>query len=218
MSLALRGQRGSDRLEGGHRHRNPSCRFPNGCSAHLGQLGHRTSNHEQRAAVDPGHSQAQVTTLVAVIIVTRKSDRRAPWRPSPANSPTPASPEPAMTSSARSRYWRDTAMYRRDFLKTVAAGGALATLGCPSLCGAGRLERVRDTYRVKLATRHTPARLWLPVPQDALDYQRVVDLSWRSQAAVSLQWEADRVRPSSPPPGSTQELRVRSRSPPRPDA
>ena len=29
---------------------------------------------------------------------------------------------------------------------------------------------------MKLNTKHTPARLWLPVPQDALDYQRVVDL------------------------------------------
>ena len=29
------------------------------------RLGHRTSNHEQRAAVDPGYSQAQVTILVA---------------------------------------------------------------------------------------------------------------------------------------------------------
>ena len=33
-------------------------------------------------------------------------------------------------------------------------------------------------------------RLWVPVPQDALDYQRVLDLSWRSPAAAQVLWEA----------------------------
>ena len=32
-------------------------------------------------------------------------------------------------------------------------------------------------------------RLWVPVPQDALDYQRVVDLSWRSPVAAHVLWE-----------------------------
>ena len=34
-----------------------------------------------------------------------------------------------------------------------------------------------------------PAQLWVPVPQDALDYQRVVDLGWRSSAPVYVLWE-----------------------------
>ena len=32
-------------------------------------------------------------------------------------------------------------------------------------------------------------RVWIPVPQDALDYQKVLELSWRSPAAASLLWE-----------------------------
>jgi transglutaminase-like putative cysteine protease len=82
-------------------------------------------------------------------------------------------------------------MYRRDLLKAAAAGGALATLGCSAHAAPVGWREFEITYRIKLDTRQTPARLWLPVPQDALDYQRVVDLSWRSVAAVSLQWEGE---------------------------
>jgi transglutaminase-like putative cysteine protease len=82
-------------------------------------------------------------------------------------------------------------MYRRDLLKAAAAGGALATLGCSADAAPVGWREFEITYRVKLDTRQTPARLWLPVPQDALDYQRVIDLSWRSAAAVSLQWEGE---------------------------
>ena len=32
-------------------------------------------------------------------------------------------------------------------------------------------------------------RVWIPVPQDALDYQKVLELSWRSPVAASLLWE-----------------------------
>ena len=106
-------------------------------------------------------------------------------------------------------------MYRRDFLKTVAAGGALATLGCPADAAPAGWREVEITYRVKLATQHTPARLWLPVPQDALDYQRVVDLSWRSPAAVSLQWEsrsrAPVVAATWLDPGIAREIEVTAR-------
>jgi transglutaminase-like putative cysteine protease len=82
-------------------------------------------------------------------------------------------------------------VYRRDLLKAVAAGGALAALGCSAYAMPAGWREFEITYRVKLDTQHTPARLWLPVPQDALDYQRVVDLSWGSPAAVSLQWEGE---------------------------
>ena len=80
-------------------------------------------------------------------------------------------------------------MHRRDLLKAAAAGGVLATLGSSAYAAPAGWREFEITYRVRVATEHTPARLWLPVPQDALDYQRVVDLSWRSPAAVSLQWE-----------------------------
>ena len=82
-------------------------------------------------------------------------------------------------------------MHRRDLLKALAAGGALATLGCPAHAAPAGWREFEISYLVKLETQHTPARLWLPVPQDALDYQRVVDLSWRSPATVSLQWEGE---------------------------
>jgi hypothetical protein len=70
-------------------------------------------------------------------------------------------------------------VYRRDLWKAVAAGCALATLGCSAYAAPAGWREFEITYRVKLDTEHTPARLWVPVPQDALDYQRVVDLSWR---------------------------------------
>src|SRR5437879_2134967 len=80
-------------------------------------------------------------------------------------------------------------MHRRDLLKAVAAGGVLATLGSPAYAVPAGWREFEITYRIKLDTRHTPVRVLLPVPQDALDYQRVIDLSWRSPATVSLQWE-----------------------------
>jgi transglutaminase-like putative cysteine protease len=80
-------------------------------------------------------------------------------------------------------------MHRRDFLTGLAAGGALAALRPSASAAPAGWREFEITYRVKLDTRQTPARLWLPVPQDALDYQRVVDISWRSPTAVSLQWE-----------------------------
>jgi transglutaminase-like putative cysteine protease len=82
-------------------------------------------------------------------------------------------------------------MHRRDLLRAAAAGGVLATLGSPAYAVPAGWREFEIAYRVKLDTRHTPARVWLPVPQDALDYQRVIDLSWRSPATVSLQWEGE---------------------------
>ena len=32
-------------------------------------------------------------------------------------------------------------------------------------------------------------RLWVPVPQHALDYQRVIDLTWKSPVAASVSWQ-----------------------------
>ena len=82
-------------------------------------------------------------------------------------------------------------MHRRNFLKAVAGSGVLATLGPLAYAVPYGWREFEITYRVKLDTQHTPARLWLPVPQDAPDYQRVIDLSWRSPTAVSLQWEGE---------------------------
>jgi transglutaminase-like putative cysteine protease len=82
-------------------------------------------------------------------------------------------------------------MHRRDFFKSAAATGAVVALGgrahaAPAEAGWRQFE---ITYKVKLATQKTPARLWLPVPQDALDYQRVIDLSWHSPGVAALEWD-----------------------------
>ena len=82
-------------------------------------------------------------------------------------------------------------MDRRDLLKAVIGSGALATLGCPAYAAPVGWREFEIAYRVKLDTQRMPARLWLPVPQDALDYQRAVDLSWRSSASVTLEWEGE---------------------------
>src|ERR1700687_1278390 len=80
-------------------------------------------------------------------------------------------------------------MLRRDFLKTIAVTGTFAALGKGSLAAPSGWRQFEITYRVTLQSQKTPARVWVPVPQDALDYQRVIDLSWRSPTAASLVWE-----------------------------
>src|SRR5882672_10389499 len=80
-------------------------------------------------------------------------------------------------------------MLRRDFLKTFAATGTFAALGKGSLAAPPGWRQFEITYQVALQNQKTPARVWIPVPQDALNYQRVIDLSWRSSVAASLLWE-----------------------------
>ena len=80
-------------------------------------------------------------------------------------------------------------MLRRDFLKTIAVTGTFVGLGKGALAAPSGWRQFEITYGVTLKSGKTPARVWVPVPQDALDYQRVIDLSWRSPAAASLLWE-----------------------------
>jgi transglutaminase-like putative cysteine protease len=80
-------------------------------------------------------------------------------------------------------------MLRRNFLKTLAATGTLAAVGKSALAVPPGWRQFEITYQVTLQSQKTPARVWIPVPQDALDYQRVLELSWRSPAAASLLWE-----------------------------
>ena len=106
-------------------------------------------------------------------------------------------------------------MHRRDVLRGLAVGGAFTTFGFSAYTAPVGWREFEITYRVKLDTRQTPARLWLPVPQDALDYQRVVDIAWRSPAAVSLQWEgrsrAPVVAATWTDPGIAREIEVTAR-------
>ena len=80
-------------------------------------------------------------------------------------------------------------MRRRDFFKAIAAAGTVASFGRSSLAASAGWRRFEITYRLNLQKQKTPARVWVPVPQDALDYQRVIDLTWRSPVAASLIWE-----------------------------
>src|SRR6266478_4340240 len=53
-------------------------------------------------------------------------------------------------------------------------------------------RRFELTYRINIkdSASDTDVRLRVPVPQDALDYQRVLDLSWRSPVATHVLWES----------------------------
>jgi transglutaminase-like putative cysteine protease len=107
-------------------------------------------------------------------------------------------------------------MFRRDFLKTVAAAGALAAFGRGSLAAAPEGWRQFEiTYRLKLQSQKVPARAWVPVPQDALDYQRVTELTWRSPVPASVSWEptsrAPIVSAAWPDPSIPSELEITAR-------
>ena len=80
-------------------------------------------------------------------------------------------------------------MQRRDFFKAIAAVGVTAGFGRTSLAAPTGWRRFEITYRLNLQAQKTPMQVWVPVPQDALDYQRVIDLTWRSPAAASMTWE-----------------------------
>jgi transglutaminase-like putative cysteine protease len=80
-------------------------------------------------------------------------------------------------------------MQRRNFFRTLAAAGTLAALGGRAWAAPSGWRQFEVTYRLNLKEQKTPTRVWVPVPQDALDYQRVANLSWRSAVPASVVWE-----------------------------
>ena len=80
-------------------------------------------------------------------------------------------------------------MRRRDLINSMAAAGTIAAVGRRALAAAAGWREFEVTYRINIKDPAAGLRLWLPVPQDALDYQRVVDLSWRSPVAAHVLWE-----------------------------
>ena len=80
-------------------------------------------------------------------------------------------------------------MQRRDFIKTMAAAGAISAVGRYAHAVPQGWREFEIAYSISLKDAAPPARLWVPVPQDALDYQRVVDLGWRSTVPTSVLWE-----------------------------
>src|SRR5499427_4136153 len=83
-------------------------------------------------------------------------------------------------------------MQRRDFIKSAAAAGIIGTVGRRAHTAETGWRRFEITYHINIkeVDSDTDVRLWVPVPQDALDYQRVLDLSWRSPAAAHVLWES----------------------------
>ena len=45
------------------------------------------------------------------------------------------------------------------------------------------------TYKIAFKDAQPPVRFWVPVPQDALDYQRVINLTWQAPVPVEVLWE-----------------------------
>jgi transglutaminase-like putative cysteine protease len=82
-----------------------------------------------------------------------------------------------------------SAMQRRDFIKSMAAAGAITAVGRRAHAVPQGWREFEIAYSITLKDATPPARLWVPVPQDALDYQRVVDLGWRSTVPASVLWE-----------------------------
>ena len=70
-------------------------------------------------------------------------------------------------------------MQRRDFIKSAAAAGIIGTVGRRAHTAETGWRRFEITYRINIkdSDSDTDVRLWVPVPQDALDYQRVLDLA-----------------------------------------
>jgi hypothetical protein len=106
-------------------------------------------------------------------------------------------------------------MQRRDFIKSAAVAGTIAAIGRRAHATAKGWREFEITTRVDLKDSATAVRLWLPVPQDALDYQRLIDLSWRSPVATHVLWEATSRAPivaaAWMEPGIAREIEVIAR-------
>src|SRR5690349_4699966 len=81
-------------------------------------------------------------------------------------------------------------MQRRGFFKGATALTVGAAAGWP-VAGeaAAGWRQFEVTYRVGLVEAVKPARLWLPLPQDALDYQRVLDVSWQASVPARVHFD-----------------------------
>jgi len=85
-------------------------------------------------------------------------------------------------------------MKRRDFLRLAATAPLFAAAPDVLAEAGGKASDWRTyelTYEVDLSALKGPGRLWLPLPQDAGDYQRVQSISWHGEgeADALLQWD-----------------------------
>jgi transglutaminase-like putative cysteine protease len=80
-------------------------------------------------------------------------------------------------------------MRRRDFIKGIAAAVPAAAFATRAAAVPTGWREFEITYRIVMQDAKPPTRLWVPVPQDALDYQRVADLAWHPPVEARVIWE-----------------------------
>lgn len=83
-------------------------------------------------------------------------------------------------------------MKRRDFL-SLAAMTPLFTVSPRVLAKTGGSAAGWRTfelsYAVDLSSLKGAGRLWLPLPQNAGDYQKVLSVTWKGETDAALQWD-----------------------------
>lgn len=85
-------------------------------------------------------------------------------------------------------------MMRRDFMRLAAATPLLFSMKpVHSSSAPGNQWRSFElTYAVDLASQQGNGQLWLPLPEDAGDYQRVISVTWAAASEqAALTWDAD---------------------------
>ncbi|MHB1213998.1 MAG: transglutaminase-like domain-containing protein [Thiobacillus sp.] len=83
-------------------------------------------------------------------------------------------------------------MERRDFLRLAAMTPLLAAAPRALAMAGGNAADWRTfelTYAVDFSQHKGTGRLWLPLPQNAGDYQRVLAVGWKGETDAALQWD-----------------------------
>lgn len=85
-------------------------------------------------------------------------------------------------------------MMRRDFMRLAAATPLLFSM-TPARSASPSADDWRTfelTYNIDLTTQKGAGQLWLPLPEDAGDYQRVISVNWKTAPEqAALTWDTD---------------------------
>lgn len=85
-------------------------------------------------------------------------------------------------------------MMRREFIQLAAATPLLFSMN-PARSSRAPGDQWRSfelTYTVDLAAQKNNGQLWLPLPEDAGDYQRVISVAWGAAPEhAAMTWDAD---------------------------
>lgn len=81
-------------------------------------------------------------------------------------------------------------MKRRDFLRLAAMAPIISAAPRVSAGLTATEWRAYElTYSIDLSRHPAAARLWLPLPQHAGEYQRVLSVGWKGEADIRLLWD-----------------------------